>query len=222
MEQYELNEALANDIPTMVKALLLIDALANVSFETKAYKIGFTDFDREMLSSFAQQFHTRGWLSAKQNAVLATRMRRYTSKLFTVGEDERTKSIFEMMVDNSVTPVAFTGLLRSVIASIASSRREVEPEPDDKPEETAKIPMAVPTAIREGFATVKDGDKFYTFKLDEESRKIVITRTSPNETLTTCIEYTNSEGAMQAVRLILDASRHGVLAQIIHCLIIQE
>lgn len=43
--------------------------------------IGFNGFDAQILSSFAEQFQTKGWLSAKQMVIARKRMKKYAGQL---------------------------------------------------------------------------------------------------------------------------------------------
>lgn len=55
---------------------------------------GFTAFDSEILSSFAEQMLKRGWLSFRQNEVLRRKMPKYTRQIVEItGEDKIREAI---------------------------------------------------------------------------------------------------------------------------------
>lgn len=49
---------------------------------------GFTGWDAELLTSFAQQLQTRGYLSPKQDAILSKRLPKYSTQLARIANGE--------------------------------------------------------------------------------------------------------------------------------------
>lgn len=50
---------------------------------------GFTAFDCEILTSFAEQLLARGWLSERQDQILMKRMPRYARQILELENDQR-------------------------------------------------------------------------------------------------------------------------------------
>lgn len=49
---------------------------------------GFTGWDAELLTAFAQQAQTKGWLSPKQDAILMKRLPKYSAQLARIANGE--------------------------------------------------------------------------------------------------------------------------------------
>lgn len=82
----EIREALATDKDFQVKALLVLFGEQTASEQaTKSThdhnSRGFTAFDAEILSSFAEQWMSRSFLSPKQFAILAKKLPKYEKQI---------------------------------------------------------------------------------------------------------------------------------------------
>lgn len=80
---------------------------------TEDNKVGFSGFDAEILSSFAEQWRRNGWLSPKQFEILTRRLPKYSKQLASIAEEKRISSTLRggdrsqssVSADASDTPV---------------------------------------------------------------------------------------------------------------------
>ena len=61
---------------------------------------GFTAFDSEILSSFAEQLLKRGWLSFRQNEVLRRKMPRYSRQIVKITGEEKIREAIRRKHDS--------------------------------------------------------------------------------------------------------------------------
>lgn len=64
------------------------------SGDTNEYNnVGFTGADGFILSSLAQQYIKKGWLSPKQKAIVMKKMSKYTGQIVKISDEEKLKSM---------------------------------------------------------------------------------------------------------------------------------
>ena len=61
---------------------------------------GFTAFDSEILSSFAEQMLKRGWLSFRQNEVLRRKMPKYARQIVEISGEEKIREAIRRKHDS--------------------------------------------------------------------------------------------------------------------------
>ena len=61
---------------------------------------GFTAFDSEILSSFAEQFLKQGWLSLRQNQILLHKMPKYTRQIVEIIGEEKIREAIRRKHDS--------------------------------------------------------------------------------------------------------------------------
>jgi hypothetical protein len=94
---YVKNQLLTNPA-WATKALLKIFDFQ--TYEEKQYEttnvdngVGFTGADAEILSSFAKQYKSRGFLSSKQMYILHKRIPKYWSQIIRISDEEKLKTM---------------------------------------------------------------------------------------------------------------------------------
>ena len=61
---------------------------------------GFTAFDSEILSSFAEQYLKQGWLSLRQNQILLHKMPKYTRQIVEIIGEEKIREAIRRKHDS--------------------------------------------------------------------------------------------------------------------------
>ena len=57
--------------------------------------VGFTGVDGYILSSLAQQFKTKGWLSPKQMTIVMKKMKKYTRQIIMISDQDKLISMIQ-------------------------------------------------------------------------------------------------------------------------------